>query len=90
MINEGPEIIPNFTKIISHIFNNNKFEIFSKSLFDYLYTINDLNNCNYAKYYAGNNKLIIEFQGKNEDKALLLIDPYSKDEIKKIIYYFNK
>ena len=83
LINEGPEIIPNFTKIIFYINNNNKFEIFSKSLFDYLYTINDLNNCNYAKYYAGNNKLIIEFQGKEEDKALLLIDPLNKDEIKK-------
>ena len=83
LINERPEIIPNFMKIIFYINNNNKFEIFSKSLFDYLYTINDLNNCNYAKYYAGNNKLIIEFQGKDEDKALLLIDPLGKDEIKK-------
>ena len=83
LINEGPEILQNFTKIIFYINNNNKFEIFSKSLFDYLYTINDLNNCNYAKYYAGNNKLIIEFQGEHEEKALLLIDPLGKDEIKK-------
>ena len=91
MINEAPEIIPNFTTIISYIYNNNQFEIFSKSLFDYLYTIDDLNNCNYAKYFAGNNKLIIEFQGKDEDRALLLIAPLSKDEIKKkFFYYFNK
>ena len=93
LINKGPEIIPNFKTIIVYIYKNNKFEIFSKSLFDYLYTINDLNNCNYAKYYAGNNKLIIEFQGKDGDKALLLIDPLGKDEIKKksfIILINNK
>ena len=42
MINKAPEIIPNFTIIISYIYNNNKFEIFSKNLFDYLYTIDDL------------------------------------------------
>jgi len=93
MINKAPEIIPNFTTIISYIYNNNKFELFSKSLLDYSYTINDLNNYNYAKYYAGNNKLIIEFQGNDEDKALLLINPLGKDEIKKksfIILINNK
>ena len=90
MINEAPEIIPNIAKIISYIYNNNKFEIFSKSLLDYLYTINDLNNCNYDKYYAGNNKLIIEFKGKKEDKALLLMIHWVKMKLKKIIYYFNK
>ena len=82
-INEVPEIIANFTKIISHINSNNKFKLFSKSLLEYLYSKNDLKNCNYAKYFAGNNKIIIEFQRKDEDKALLLIDPLGKDDIKK-------
>jgi len=88
LINKGPEIIPNFTKMISHIYNKKKFEIFSKSLYDKLYIINDLNNFSNdnAKYYAGNNKLIIEFQGKDEDKALLLIDPLGKDKIKKMLF----
>ena len=82
-INEVPEIIANFTKIISHINSNNKFKLFSKSLLEYLYSKNDLKNCNYAKYFTGNNKIIIEFQRKDEDKALLLIDPLGKDDIKK-------
>ena len=84
--NELPKIIDNFPSLIDFINNNNKFEIFSKSLLEYLYSKNDLNNLkdyNYAKYYAGNNKLIIEFQGKDEDKAILLIDPLDKDDIKK-------
>ena len=88
---ERPEIISNFATIISHINKNAKFKIFSKSLLEYLYCKNDLRDHNYAKYYAGNNKLIIEFQGKDEDKALLLIDPLDIDDIKKkIIYYYNK
>jgi len=87
---KGLEIIPNFTKMISHFYNNNKFKIFNKSIFDYLYTINDLNNYNYTKYYAGNNNLVIEFQGKKEDKALLLMIHWVKMKLKKIIYYFNK
>jgi len=75
LINEEPEIIPNFTKMLFYINSNNKFEIFSKSLFDYfidfyskINNINSLNNCNYAKYYAGNNRLIIEFKRKDEDR----------------------
>jgi len=60
--------------LIFHIYNNNNFKIFSKSLYDKSYIINDLNNFSYgnAKFCEGNNKLIIEFQGKDEDMALLL------------------
>ena len=94
-INEVPEIISNFTTLISHINNNNKFKLFSKSLLEYLISENNLKNYNYAKYFAENNKIIIEFQGKDEDKALLLIDPLGKDDIKKksfiiIINYKNE
>ena len=87
LINEEPEIIANSTTIISLINNNNKFKIIGKNLFKLLYNNKyDLTDCNYAKYYAGNNKLIIEFQGKNEDKALLLIHPLGIDNIKKNLF----
>ena len=72
LINDGPKIIPNSTTIISLINDNNKFKLLSKNIFEFLYQKYDLSDCNYAKYFAGNNKLIIEFQGKDEDKALLL------------------
>ena len=58
-----------------------------------LYPKKSLKNCINTKYYTGNSKIIIEFQGKNEDKSLL-IAPFDVDEIKKnnifIILYKDK
>ena len=85
LINDEPEIIANSTTIISLIYNN-KFKLLDKKIFEFLYHKYDLSECNYAKYYAGNNKLIIEFQGRNENKVLLLIDPLGVYDIKKNLF----
>ena len=79
---QSPEIINDFNSIINYIKNNKQFRIISKTFMESIYEKDSLKEFNYAKYYAGNNKLIIEFQGKDEDKILLLIDPLDKDGIK--------
>ena len=72
---DSPEIINDFISILNYIKNNIQFKIISKSFIEYIYKKDYLKDFNYAKYYAGNNKLIIEYQSKDEKKAILLINP---------------
>ena len=72
--------INNFSSIITNLTNKIKLILISYKFIYYLYDEEDLKNCNKINYYAGNNKIIIEFKEKNENKALLLIDPLNKNQ----------
>ena len=83
---QSPEIINDFNSIINYLKNNKQFKIISKSFMESIYKKDYLKEFNYAKYYAGNNKLIIEYQIKNEKNALLLINPLNKIQNKNEIF----
>ena len=75
-----PKFINNFSIILKSIKDNKKLRCISKKLLELIYDKNDLKDYNYIKYYSGNNKLIIEYE--NDNKAILLIDPFNQKEIK--------
>lgn len=60
-----------------------------KSLLEYVYQKNYLKNNFCVLYYCSNNRLIIEFQKGNEDKALLILNPLNNN-IKDSIYIIPK
>ena len=58
-------------------------KLLNRTFFESIYEEEDLKYFKKIKYYSGNNKLIIEYKGNNENKALLLINPLK--EIKAFI-----
>ena len=63
-------------------------ELISKNIIRFIYQ-NDLNYNSIVNYYAGNGKLIIEFQDKYEDDSILLFNPLEKCNIEKNIFIFS-
>ena len=84
-----PDYITNinyFSTIINYLQNDKKFEFVNKKLLYSSYEQDDLESDIIAKYYSGNNKLIIELKDDKANKnnnSLLLIDPLNKNEIQK-------
>ena len=84
-----PDYITNinyFSTIINYLQNDKKFEFVSKKLLYSSYEQDDMKSDIIAKYYSGNNKLIIELKDDKANKnnnSLLLIDPLNKNEIQK-------
>ena len=76
---QNPEFINDISSFVECINKWNKFKLISKEFFS---LVNEKLNLNLSqnsiiKYYAGNNKLIIEFKGKNENNAILINGPLS-------------
>ena len=84
-----PDYITNinyFSTIINYLQNDKKFEFVSKNLLYSSYEQDDLESDIIAKYFSGNNKLIIELKDDKDNKnnnSLLLIVPLNKNEIQK-------
>ena len=74
--NENPEIINDISSAISCLKNNTKFKIISKQLMMSIFNNNELNNYKSIQYYTGNNKIIIEYKEIDENRCLLLINPF--------------
>ena len=71
--------ISDFKCIIEHLKNRKKFKLINKKLIELLYrNENKLKNIPIIKYYSGNNKIILEYKEKKDDKALLFIDPLNQ------------
>ena len=70
-----PNFINNFSEFIENLKNNIEFKLVSKKLMEIIYE-KDLNKFNYVKCYGKNNKLIIEYEIKDENKPLLIVDPF--------------
>ena len=71
-----PNFINNFSELIESIENKIEFKLVSKNLMEIIYKKEYLKKFNYIKYYGRNNKLIIEYQIKDENKLLLIVDPF--------------
>jgi hypothetical protein len=87
-----PEFIMDFPKLISHLKNNKNIKLVSKKLIEFIYNKNDLKGANCVYYYAGNNKIIIEYKGMNEKLALLSMTPFDEkiNKNKLFILVINK
>ena len=68
--------ISDFKCIIELLKSEKKFRLINKKFIELLdRNENKLKNIPIINYYGGNNKIIIEYKGKKDDKALLIIDP---------------
>ena len=70
-----PEFINDFPMLLNHLKNNKNIKLVSKRLIEFIYSKNGLKGANCVYYYAGNNKIIIEYKGMNEKHALLSMTP---------------
>ena len=89
---EDEFFINNFSSIITNLTNKIKLNIIDCKFLHNLYEEENLKNYTKINYYAGNNKIIIEYKEKNENKALLLIDPFNinQNEVKAFIISIKK
>ena len=84
--NSYPIFINNIENIISKIYNSKKLKLVNKKLFESLFNQSYLNKFGIIHYYGGNNKIIIEYKHKQDNKALLLINPLDKNIMKKNVF----
>jgi hypothetical protein len=74
MKKEEPEFIDDISFILDCLLNKIKIKFISIKLFKLIYDKNILKNHNKVLFSSGNNRIIIEYEGKQEN-ALLLINP---------------
>ena len=70
-----PTIIKDFDNIIYNIDNFHKLKLVNKKLIESLPNKTDLKDLPVIQYYGGNNKIIIEYKNKKDNKALLVLNP---------------
>jgi len=61
-----PEFKNKFSDALHSLEKNDKLQLLSKSTFEIIFQKSLLNDCKMVKYYAGYNKLIIEYKRENE------------------------
>ena len=74
------EIIDNLESYINSKIKNKKFYLINKDIINLFNKENKLKDYNFVKYYAGNNKLIIEFVPKNNYIELILINSFDENQ----------
>ena len=85
-IKNGLRIINNFEDAIKHINDGIKIILINKKIIELLGFNNTLNISNIVNYYGGNKKLIIEYKISQENKALLIDNPFNDIEFKSKTY----
>ena len=86
--NKMPEIINNIDSVIKLINNNINCKLVSSNLIRLGYNNKiNLNSFSRVHYYAGNNKLIIEYMDKKENDAILLLNPMENMNIQQIFIF---
>ena len=86
---KGPIFINDLTSIILILKNENNLKIINKKLLGFLFSEKDLIKIPIIKYYGGNNKIIVEYKDKKDDKALLIINPLNKNAIFKRLFILS-
>ena len=91
LINDEPDIINNLSEIIEHLKKDESIKLISKKLIESICTNNNFKDEHVIKYYAGKNKIIMEYKDNKDNKALLMINPNDekKDDIKKNIFLIS-
>ena len=82
------DIINDFLSAIYNLENNINLKLINKNIISSCYEKNFVLNLHSVKYYAGNNKLIIEFNKSDLSNILLIINPLEKLS-RQIIYSFS-
>ena len=77
----GTEFINKFSCVINNIKENRRMKLISYDIFDSIFEGDDINDMNIIKYYSGNNKIIIEYKENNDNKAILLINPFNENNL---------
>ena len=90
-LNDNPDIIKNLSEIIEHLNKNKSIKLISKKLIESIYDKNNFKDEHAINYYAGNNKIIIEYKNNIDNKSLLMIysNEEKKDDIKKNIFILS-
>ena len=91
LLNDKPDIINNLSEIIEHLKKDQSIKLISKKIIESIFSINNFKDEHAIKYYAGNNKIIMEYKDNKDNKALLMIIPKDekKDDIKKNIFIIS-
>ena len=76
--NNNQDIINDISSAINNLENNSNLKLINKNIISSCYEKNFVLNLNSVKYYAGNNKLIIEFNKSDLSNILLIIKPLEK------------
>ena len=86
----SPEFINDIESAKNHLQNKLGLKLVSSKFINYIYKNNDniLKKNNSVKYFAGKNKLIIEFNNNDICNALLIINPLENISNQRI-YYFS-
>ena len=74
LLEERPKFINDISSAINCLKNNHKIKLINQDFLKILYEEDYLNKKT-VKYYAGNNKIIIEFKEINDYKSLLINNP---------------
>ena len=91
ILNDEPDIINNLSEIIEHLKKDQSIKLINKKLIESICTNNNFKEEHVIKYYAGNNKIIMEYKDNKDSKALFMINPNDdkKDDIKKNIFIIS-
>ena len=73
--NNNQDIINDISSAINNLENNSNLKLINKNIISSCYEKSFVLNLNSVKYYAGNNKLIIEFNKPDLSNILLIIKP---------------
>jgi len=84
---QNPKLINNFSELINCIQKNQKLDFINHSLINYKYRNLKKNE---IIYFVGNNKIIIDFNDYRENKALLIDNPFNKNQIRNNSYVIIK
>ena len=81
-----PRIINYFSELINYIKSNKKIRLINRRLIELIDSNFSLNNYNLVQYYAGNNKIIIEFKNNIQNRAILIVNPLNEYQLKSNIF----
>ena len=73
---KNEDFLNDFSSLIECLKTKKRFKLINRESIEQIFNNNyELRAINFIYYYTGNNKIIIEFKGRNEKYALLFIDP---------------
>ena len=81
--------INDFSSVINCLKSDKIFKLISKKFLENIYNEEFLKEQKCINYYSGNNRLLIEYKDKIENKFILLIDPLNKYEMTNRIYILS-
>ena len=81
--------INDFSSVINCLKSDKIFKLIRKKLLENLYNEEFLKEQKCINYYSGNNRLLIEYKDKIENKFILLIDPLNEYEMTNRIYIIS-